>query len=79
MPNQKNVMNTSQPIDNNGAGKTWKTKREIASHFQCNIRTISKLMKRRILPYVKIGRVVRFDVVECDQALEKYKFKSRYD
>ena len=72
-------MNIIQTTENNGASKTWKTKREIAAHFQCNVRTITKLMKGRILPFVKIGRLVRFDVVECDQALEKYKFKSQFD
>lgn len=72
-------MNIIQTTQNDGAGKTWKTKQEIAGHFQCNIRTITKLMKQRILPFVKIGRLVRFDVAECDQAMEKYKFKSRYD
>jgi excisionase family DNA binding protein len=72
-------MNTIQTTQNDGVGKTWKTKREIACHFECNVRTITKLMKQRILPFVKIGRLVRFDVAECDLALEKYKFKSRYD
>ena len=72
-------MNVIQTLQNNGTGKLWKTKREIAGHFECNVRTITKLMKQRILPFVKIGRLVRFDVAECDQAMEKYKFKSRYD
>lgn len=72
-------MNQTLTNASNGAGKNWKTKSEIASHFQCNIRTVTKLMKRRILPFVKIGRLVRLDVDECDQAMEKYKFKSRYD
>ena len=56
-----------------------KTKWEIAAHFQCNVRTATKLMKGRILPFVKIGRWVRFDVVDCDQAMEKYEFKNRFD
>lgn len=67
------------PISSTNSGKNWKTKKEIAGHFACNIRTVTKLMKGRILPFVKIGRFVRLDVGECDQAMEKYKNKSRYE
>ena len=66
-------------IASNGTGKNWKKKREIAGHFKCNIRTVTKLMRRGILPYVKIGRFVRLDVDECDRAMEKYKSKSLFD
>ena len=63
----------------NQAGKTWKTKIEIAGHFQCHTRTVTKLMKRRILPFVKIGRLVRFDLMECDRAMERYRSKTIFD
>jgi hypothetical protein len=58
------------------SAKEWKTKREIAGHFKCSIRTISNLMRRRILPYVKIGKWVRFDTEECDRAVAVYNAKS---
>lgn len=64
---------------NNGAGKNWKTKQDIACHFKCNIRTVTKLMRRGILPYVKIGRLVRLDLDECDRAMEKYRSKGLFD
>jgi hypothetical protein len=54
----------------------WRSKHQIAEHYGCDIRTITNLMRRRVLPYVKIGRFVRFDVGECDQAMEKYKRRS---
>jgi excisionase family DNA binding protein len=63
----------------NGSGKRWKTKREIAGHFKCHIRTVTKLMQRRVLPFVKIGRFVRLAVDACDRAMEKYTFKARFD
>lgn len=72
-------MNETTTSANNGAGKSWKTKREIACHLKCNIRTVTKLMKRRILPFVKIGRIVRLDLDECDRAMEKYKSKSLFE
>jgi hypothetical protein len=36
-------------------------------------------MKRRILPFVKIGRIVRLDLDECDRAMEKYRSKSLFE
>ncbi len=30
-------------------------------------------MKRRILPYIKIGRLVRFQVENCDRALAAFE------
>jgi excisionase family DNA binding protein len=56
--------------------RDWKTKREIAVHLKCSVRTISKFMRRRVLPFVKSGRFVRFDTDECDRAMEKVKSKS---
>ena len=66
-------------IAENGTGKNWKLRREIACHFKCNIRTVTKLMRRGILPYVKIGRFVRLDVDECDRAMERYRSKGLFD
>jgi len=60
-------------------GIQWRTKRDMAVHLRCDIRTITKYMKRRVLPYVKIGRVVRFDLTECDQAMLKFKRRSRFE
>ena len=54
----------------------WSTKAEIAEHLKCSVRTISKLMRQRILPYVKIGKLVRFDTQECDLAFGRFKSKS---
>jgi excisionase family DNA binding protein len=66
-----------ESIDNSGhAGKDWQTKSEIAVHLKCDIRTVTNLMRRGILPYVKIGRFVRLDLHECDEAMEKYRHQS---
>jgi len=54
----------------------WRNKRQMAEHFGCDIRTITNFMRRRILPFVKIGRFVRFDVHECDKAIDRYKRKA---
>ena len=51
----------------------WRLKQEIADHYRCDLRTITNLMRRRILPFVKIGRILRFNIEECDRAMNKYK------
>jgi hypothetical protein len=54
----------------------WRNKKQLADHYGCSIRTIENLMHGRVLPFVKIRRFVRFNVMECDKALEKYKLQS---
>jgi hypothetical protein len=37
-------------------------------------------MQRRVLPFTKMsGRMVRFDVEECDIALAAYQYRSLFD
>ncbi len=56
--------------------ESWVTKRQLASRFQCCPRTINNLMTRRILPYRRLGRILRFDPGECDKAMDAFKVKS---
>jgi excisionase family DNA binding protein len=65
MSMQENEISGPEPIK-------WLTKPEIARHFKCSVRHINDLMHRRILPYLKIGRFVRFDLAACDQAMKAY-------
>jgi hypothetical protein len=51
-------------------------RKQLTDHYGCSTRTIDNLKRGYILPFVKIGRFVRFNVVECDQAMEKYKRRS---
>ena len=53
------------------------TKEEIAGHYSIGLRTVNAWMKKRILPYLKIGRVVRFSLADCDAALSKFKIGGR--
>jgi excisionase family DNA binding protein len=45
------------------------TKRELAARLRVTVRTIDGWMKERYLPYLKIGRSVRFRWSEVDQQL----------
>jgi hypothetical protein len=33
-------------------------------------------MRRRVLPYVKVGRIVRFDLEACDRAMRAFQIRS---
>ena len=46
---------------------------KIARRYGVCRRTIHSMMQRRVLPYHKIGRCVRFKVSDCDLALEQFK------
>jgi hypothetical protein len=59
-------------MDNN-----WLSKRDIALHFGIGLRTVTDWMRRRILPFVKVGGVVRFHLPDCEAAVRKYQVKSR--
>jgi hypothetical protein len=71
---------TGRTADAHDSGKLpisrWRLKAEVADHFRCDVRTITNLMSRRVLPFVKIGRFVRFDLTECDLAMKKYERRS---
>ena len=55
----------------------WRSKRDISAHFGIGLRTVSDWMRRRILPFVKVGGVVRFCVPDCEAAVRKYVVTSR--
>lgn len=56
----------------------WMTKSQLATHLRCSPRTINNLMRRRVLPYVKLGRLVRFDRTRCDVAMMAFCRRSSF-
>jgi excisionase family DNA binding protein len=80
-PPAKGVMNTKsvhtttpepdRQVVNTDTG--WVAKEVIAQHLGIGMRTVNTWMKRRILPYAKIGRVVRFNIADCDAAMKKFQ------
>jgi hypothetical protein len=54
----------------------WVTREKIAQHFALSVRTVANLQRRRVLPFIKIGRVVRFNIQKCEQALIKFEHRS---
>lgn len=73
---KQNCMNEKH--DHSHAG-FWATKQELAEHFRCSARYINMLMKQQVLPYVKLGKFVRFDISECDRAMRRFRAKSIFE
>jgi excisionase family DNA binding protein len=48
------------------------TKAEIAARFKVTSRTIDTWMRKRLLPFRKIGRTVRFDWTEVSEHLRSF-------
>jgi hypothetical protein len=59
--------------------RVWVTREKVAQHFDFSLRTVANLQKRRVLPYVKVGRLVRFNINKCEQALIQFESKSIFD
>ena len=57
--------------------ESWVTKNTVALHLGIGVRTVNTWMKRRILPYLKVGRIVRFNLIACDAATQKYQTQGR--
>lgn len=52
------------------------TKRQLAHRYGVSERTIHTLMKSRVIPSIRVRRLVRFDPVACDAALRKNETKA---
>jgi excisionase family DNA binding protein len=49
------------------------TKPELAKILRVSSRTCDNWMKAKILPYIKVGRLVRFNVRRCLEALARFE------
>jgi excisionase family DNA binding protein len=54
----------------------WRTREQIAEHFSVSVRTVANLQRRRVLPFCKVGRLVRFNLDDCEKALLKFQVRS---
>jgi len=55
----------------------WKTRAQMAERLQVSPRTIDYWAEDGTLPFYKKGGIVRFDPVECAEALNAIRKKSR--
>jgi hypothetical protein len=45
--------------------------KEQARRIDCSLRHLQNLKNRRLIPHIKLGRLVRYDPVAVQRALEK--------
>jgi len=57
--------------DSAGHTRRWRTKQQVATHLNISLRTVTSIMRRRIVPYLKIGGVVRLDLLEVDRVFKQ--------
>jgi excisionase family DNA binding protein len=49
------------------------TKKELAPVLRVSTRTLDNWQRKKILPYIKVGRLVRFNIARCIRALERFE------
>lgn len=47
------------------------SKKTLAQKLECSVSYVNKLMKQKIIPYIKAGRAVRFKYSEVVATLQK--------
>ena len=55
--------------------KEYITEQEQAKLLHCSERHIWNMRKRRLLPFIKLGRLVRYNPEAVARAMEKLTFK----
>jgi excisionase family DNA binding protein len=61
---------------NETVGKRLLNVREAAQYLGLEVDTVYKKARLRELPFVKVGRALRFDVKELDHFIEQKAFKT---
>ena len=51
-------------------------RKQIADYIGVSERTISNMMRKRLIPVIKIGKSVRFDPTKVRKALDKYEIEA---
>jgi excisionase family DNA binding protein len=57
------------------ASSTFTNKAGIASRYGVSHRTVDNWVRQRRIPYLKCGRLVRFNIARCDAALGRFEVK----
>lgn len=66
-----------ETIDQLQTRRRFADKKTLAEHYGVSQRTITNWMGAGLLVFIKVRRVVRFEVSACDAALLEYGFIKR--
>jgi hypothetical protein len=53
------------------------TAREQAAQIRISLRHLQNLCNKRLIPFIKLGKSIRFDPVAVQKALQKLEVKAR--
>jgi hypothetical protein len=53
--------------------REWATKRGLALRYGVSLRCIDNWVYQKRIPSVKLGRLIRFRVARCDEALARFE------
>ena len=73
-----NVRKSAGPSAAQNDGKTLlgiEDKQGLAREVKCSVRTVDNLMAKRAIPFIKLGRLVRFDVAKVKAALARFEVR----
>ena len=56
-----------------------KTRHQMAARYQVSVRTVDYWCEDGTIPFYKRGAVVRFNPQECDDAMQAFRRKSRWE
>ena len=56
----------------NNSESGWVTKPVIARHCSLSLRSIDNAVARRMIPFAKFGKAIRFRIADVDRALERF-------
>lgn len=55
------------------------SKIQLAKHYGVSRSTIERWMHDKVIPYVKIGGTIRFNLAEVERALAVFRVASKFD
>lgn len=56
--------------------KRFLTIQELSAYLSMPVSTIYKMVETRRIPFIKVGRILKFDVREIDSWMEKQSIKA---
>jgi hypothetical protein len=72
-PRNACLSGTQPGPDDKNKNREWCTKQGLALRYGVSIRCIDNWVYQRRIPSIKIGKVIRFRIANCDNALAKFE------
>src|ERR1700756_1542884 len=67
--------NSLVPLAAENSTREWATKQGLALRYGVSVRCIDNWVLQKRIPSVKLGRIIRFRISRCDDALARFERK----